>query len=104
MSAKNCGTRAVSSTVGKPSIGLAAYKERIKSKPVGSARTVIGPSTLLSIDLATRLSGAAFGFEGERIFPTLFQSNLKKWIPPVEVTEKIKAAVKEELKVGSGES
>lgn len=99
---RNLATRTLSSIVGKHSIGLAAFQERIKNKPESAVKTVIWPSTPLDIDLAARLSGAAFGFEGETVFSTLFESNECKWIPPVKVIEQIKMAVKQELSRGPG--
>ena len=86
----------VSSMAGNHSIGLSAYKERISNK-TKSAKYVIRPSASLDFDLATRLTGAALGYEGENVFPTLFVSNNSKWTPPVRVINRIKIAVKQEL-------
>lgn len=84
-------------------LGIKAFQDRIEAKPQAAVKTKICSSTHMSIDLATKLVGAAFGLEGEDVFPTLFkEANQTSWQPSEMLLDKISQIIRQELSSDQG--
>lgn len=83
------------------SVQLPKFLELVANKPSSAEKIVLWPSTPVDLDLATRLVGAGFGYEGERIFPSVLSENYG-WHATSELIATIENAIRQELARGDG--
>lgn len=63
-----------------------------EKKALGANTMVIGPSNVCNIEISTKLVGAAFGVEGMKVFPTVFDE-MYPWKPSGSLLDAVKPLI-----------
>jgi len=88
-------------SVGPARLDVNKFLTEVNKKPVGAIKTIIWPSTQLDIEISTKLVGAAFGIEGMKIFPSVFDPD-HIWKPSDALIDAVKFVIMHEACRGDG--
>lgn len=80
------------------SIGLQKYQNDVNKKVINA--TNVWPSTPIRTDLAAHLVGAVLGYEGEKVFPSVFRP--PSYTPSPFIVDSVETAVLQEMNRGNG--
>ena len=76
----------------RAALDVSKFLNDCEKKQLSAKRIVIGTSTSCNIEIATKLVGAAFGVEGMKVFPTVFDEKYP-WKPSESLLDAVKPLI-----------